>query len=363
MAASTQVSLRSRLERAPAHERAEAAHLPRWLRALLGVPLMVKIIGANVLIVLIASAIALGVHDLRGPGRLMAVIMIVALMVSLLVNLALVFIAFRPLLQLEETAGRVWRGDLDARVPHSIIADRDMARVGGTINVLLDGLVTDRARMRRLASQVIGAQDEERARIARELHDSTAQTLAALMLQLSAAVRDSRDPALAVRLAEIKAMAETVLEEVRTLSHTVHPRVLDDLGLAAALEWLARHTRESADITVTVDTLGDASLLPPAVASVLYRVAQEALGNVVRHAAASSVVVLLRVGAETATLEVADDGRGFDVEEAEARRPGMGLFSMQERVALVNGHLDVTSAPGDGTRVVASVPFVPRRQL
>lgn len=363
MAASTQVHLRSRVERAPVHERADAARVPRWLRALLGVPLMTKIIGANVLIVLIAVAISLAMHDLHGPGRLMADVMIAALVFSLLVNMALVYVAFRPLLQLEETAGRVWRGDLDARVPRSIMADRDMARVGSTINVLLDGLVSDRARMRRLASQVIGAQDEERARIARELHDSTAQTLAALMLLLSAAVRDSRDPELAVRLGEIKGMAETVLEEVRTLSHTVHPRVLDDLGLASALEWLSRRTRESTELAVTVDAFGDPSHIPPSVASVLYRVAQEALSNAVRHAAASSVSVVLRVGDDSAILEVVDDGRGFDVEEAEARRPGMGLFSMQERVALVNGHLDVTSAPGAGTRVVASVPFVPQRQL
>lgn len=360
--AMTDFPLQPHVERAPARA-VMARRMPAWLRALLGVPLLTKIIGANALIVIIASAISVGMHDLRGPGRIMAAVMIVALVASLMVNLVLVAVALRPLGELEDTAERVWRGDLDARVPPSVIADRDMTRVGRTINLLLDGLVTDRARMRRLASQVIGAQDEERARIARELHDSAAQTLTALVLQLSAASRDSGDPRLAERLDEIRTMAGAVLEEVRTLSHTVHPRVLDDLGLAAALEWLARHTRESTSLPVSVDAFGDAAAIPAPVASVLYRVAQEALANAVRHADASAVAIMLQVGERTATLEVNDDGRGFDVEEAEARRPGMGLFSMQERVALVDGQLDVTSAPGEGTRVVASVPLVPLRQL
>ena len=119
-----------------------------------------------------------------------------------------------------------------------------MMRVGGAINLLLDGLVQDRAQSRRLASLVISAQDEERARIARELHDSSAQTLTALLLQVSAAARDEKDPVLATRLEEIRVIAGSALEEVRVLSHTVHPRVLDDLGLVAALEWLvAAHAR------------------------------------------------------------------------------------------------------------------------
>ncbi|HEX6535463.1 MAG TPA: sensor histidine kinase [Gemmatimonadaceae bacterium] len=358
----TRIALERGVDGAVSKEPGGGARVPRWLRSLLGVPLLVKIVGANALIVLIASAIALGMHDLRGPERAVATIMVGSLVATLVVNLGLVFVALRPIEELERTASRVWGGDLEARVPRSLLADRDMMRVGRTINVLLDGLVSDRARMRRLASQVINAQDEERARIARELHDSTAQTLAALVLQLSAAARDSRDPALAIRLEEIKMMASTALEEVRTLSHTVHPRVLDDLGLAAALEWLARDTRESSTLRVTVATVGDPTAIPAASSSVLYRVAQEALSNAIRHAMASAVSIVLRVGASAAVLEVADDGRGFDVEEAEARRPGMGLFSMQERVALVDGHLDVTSTPGEGTRVVASVPLVPQRQ-
>jgi signal transduction histidine kinase len=337
--------------------------VPSWVRAVLGVPLLAKILGANALIVIIATAIATGTPGLHGSGRVVADVLIVALVVTLVINLVLVHVALRPIKALEDTAARVWRGDLEARVPPSLVADRNMARVGGTLNLLLDGLMADRARMRRLASQVIEAQDAERARIARELHDSTAQTLTAIVLQLSAATRDSRDPALADRLEQIKGMAGTALEEVRTLSHTVHPRVLDDLGLVAALRWLARRTPEELGLHVTVETRGDVASIPPAAASVLYRVAQEALTNVVRHAEASSVSIIVKVDADGAALEVVDNGRGFAVDEAEARRPGMGLFSMRERVALVDGRLEVTSTPGTGTRVAAFIPLVPLRQL
>ena len=328
---------------------------------MLGVPLLLKIAGANALIVIIAAAISLGMHDMNRAGMTLASVMIVALVVSLIVNLVLVQVALRPIRDLEDTARRVWSGDLEARVAPSLVADRHMRRVGRTINILLDALTSDRARMRRLASLVITAQDEERSRIARELHDSTAQSLTAIVLQLSAAARDARVPELAERLSEVKEMAGSALEEVRTLSHRVHPRVLDDLGLVPAVRWLARQARDSAGVDVTVDALGEPEAIPAPAASVLYRVAQEALANAVRHASPTSVAIVVQTDADTATLEVADDGRGFDLAEAEARRPGMGLFSMRERVSLVDGQLDVISAPGSGTRVVARVPLATRR--
>ncbi len=331
--------------------------LPGWLRSALGVRLLAKIAGANALIVIIAIAISLGLHDLSRPGLTLASVMMVALVLSLLVNLVMVHVALRPIRDLENTAHRVWGGDLQARVPPSMVADRDMERVGRTVNLLLDALTSDRARMRRLASLVITAQDEERSRIARELHDSTAQSLTAIVLQLSAAARDAQTPELSARLSDVKEMAGLALEEVRTLSHRVHPRVLDDLGLVPAVRWLARQARESADVDITVDALGETDHIPAQVASVLYRVAQEALTNAVRHASPNNIAITVRADANTATLEVADDGRGFDIAEAEARRPGMGLFSMRERVSLVDGRLDLSSSPGSGTRVVATIPL------
>jgi signal transduction histidine kinase len=193
---------------------------------------------------------------------------------------------------------------------------------------------------------------------------SSAQTLTALVLQLSAAARDEQDPAMAVRLEEIRSTAAAVLEEVRVLSHTVHPRVLDDLGLAAALEWLVRRTRAASGLDIEVSASDESAPypVPPSAASVLYRVAQEALTNAVRHARATKVRVALDATPQRAVLEVSDDGVGFDLDEAEKRRPGMGLFSMRERAALVDGSVEIVSSAGAGTRVIASIPLTQSRQ-
>ncbi|HEX5830276.1 MAG TPA: histidine kinase [Gemmatimonadaceae bacterium] len=330
--------------------------MSRPLARLLGVPLLAKLAGAN-LIVGLAGALVLAVAHGQVVGETLWVLLAGAVTITLAVNLGLVAIALRPLWTLEATAASVWAGDFGARVPASMLADRDMARVGRTFNLLLDGIADDRARLRKLASLVVSAQDEERARIARELHDSTAQTLAALQLQLAAAARDSRDPALAVRLEETRALAEQAVEEVRSLAHSVHPRVLDDLGLPAALAWLARQTRERTGVDVVVDTGVARDAVPAPAGAVLYRVAQEALRNVVRHAGAERARIALSIAAGVVTIEVRDDGRGFDVAEAERRRPGMGLFAIRERVALADGVVKIESGAGSGTRVIASVPL------
>lgn len=323
---------------------------------LLRVPLLAKLAGANLLIVASAMVGMWFEHRVHGSGSA-ASILGVALGASLVVNLALVYVALRPLSDLESTAMRLGAGDAAARVPASMLADRDMARVGATLNALLDLLTEDRARARQLAAQVISAQDEERARVARELHDSTAQILTAVMLQLGAAAHESTSATLDARIATLRELAAEALEEVRSLSHTMHPRVLDDLGLAAALEWLARQARTQGTLDVRIEAAELESPLPAPIGSALYRVAQEAMRNAGRHAAATRLTVRLRREGGSAVLEIVDDGVGFDVAEAERRRPGMGLFSMRERIGLVNGRLSVTSEAGRGTRIVATVPL------
>lgn len=342
-----------------AGDRSAGGRVPAgWLRAALGVPLMLKLVGANLLIALLAG----GAMSLTSTGGSRADLLILAgaLLVGLAVNCLLVRFALLPVWELERTAARVWRGDLAARVPASGLADASMARLGRTMNLLLDSLATDRERMRALAAQTIRAQEDERSRIARELHDSTAQQIAALTYQLAAAARDSAEPELAARLSELRELAGEVLEEVRSISHTIHPRVLEDLGLVPALEWLTRQTRERGTLAVEFDTalsVGDETRIDDTAAAALYRVAQESLRNVERHAGAHHATLSLRRESGHALLDVVDDGHGFDLAEAMARRPGMGLFSMRERLALVGGSLDVTTEPGRGTHVRARVPL------
>jgi signal transduction histidine kinase len=321
----------------------------------LRIPLFVKLLGANVFALGLLVAVLYTFASLRPP----VLVVTLAALAGITAFGVLAAVALLPIRGIEAVATRVWRGDFGARVGASPVADRSMKRIGTTFNLLLDGLVADRARMHEMATAVIDAGDRERARLARELHDSTAQQLAALVLQLSAAARDCGDPALARRLDEMKEQAKATLEEVRLLSHTVHPRVLDDLGLVAALKKLGREVAAASGLEIEVKSTGDGARVPATAAAVLYRVAQAAVHNVVKHAHARHVEVRLTpVTVEgDAVVEIVDDGQGFDIADAERRRPGMGLFTMRERVALAGGRFDIQSTRGVGTRITAAVPL------
>lgn len=319
--------------------------------AALRVPLVAKLIGANLVVVAALTIAWIASGDTMTGGVLAAIGAV------LLLHVVAVFIALRPIRDLEDVASRVWEGDFGARVDHSAIADNQVLRVGSMFNLLLDGLASDRERMRALAAEVIEVGDRERAVLARELHDSTAQHLTALLLQISAAARDCEDPVLRERLLAARDSAQEITEEVRLLSHSVHPRVLDDLGLVAALQKLARDSSHGTGIDVEVEAPAAAPRLPQPVASTLYRIAQESVHNAVKHASPRNVRLVVQQDPETARLEVLDDGCGFDLQEAQQRRPGMGLRSMRERVSLVDGTLDIRTAPGNGTTITASIPL------
>jgi len=342
---------------APAAAReTRAPGLPRPVVAFLRAPLVLKLVGANLAIALATGAAAMATHGSTLADRRIVTLLVGALIVAQIVNSVLVIIALRPIRALEDAAARVVSGDTTARVPFSPLADRNVERTGRALNQLLDDLMEERDRLRRMAAKVIRAQDEERSRIARELHDATAQTMAGVMLQLSVAERSCTDEELKGSLQDIRQTATQALEEVRTLSHAIYPRVLEDLGLRAALDWLARRTRETSGLDVGV-TLRGAGSVPATIAAALYRVAQEALLNAARHASATTVELRLDVEPRYVTLEVEDDGIGFLARDAEARRPGMGLFSMRERIALVDGVLDIDSAPGSGCCIRAHIPL------
>ena len=200
----------------------------------------------------------------------------------------------------------------------------------------------------RLARAVWRLEDEERRRLARELHDALGQELTVLGL----AVR--RLPAGAAR-DEAAAQADRCLDAVRDLSRLLRPPVLDDLGLEAALQWLARRTREGAGLPVRTE-LAVGALDDPRAESLLFRVAQEAVTNAVRHAGANKAELSLRRAGDRVELTVRDDGRGFDPETLE---PGIGIAGMRDRCALLGGELAVDSAPGRGTTVRASLRLSP----
>lgn len=209
-------------------------------------------------------------------------------------------------------------------------------------------------RLTEMAAQVVGAQEDERKRIARELHDETAQALASVLIRISLLERSLESGTLRAQLGELRDITEAALRGVRRLATDLRPPMLDDLGLEKALRAHVRDwsPRWSTEVTLTGRHLGR---LPGDVELVLFRVVQEALSNVAKHARASRAEVSMSRRGRTLRLTVEDDGRGFDVEAARDSR--LGLFGMQERLALVGGTLAIHSAPGRGTRVCAEVPL------
>jgi len=212
-------------------------------------------------------------------------------------------------------------------------------------------------RLRQMSSQVLTAQEEERKRIARELHDDTAQALTSVLVRLRLLERSLEDERLRRGLAELRDLTGATLEGVRRLAIDLRPPMLDDLGLEAALQSLVQDFSQRWLIRATF-TSSRFGRLPVEVELVLYRIVQEALSNVARHANASRVLVRLTRRGRTLRLLVEDDGCGFDVEATKhSRESGLGLFGMEERLALVGGTLRVESTVGGGTRVSAEVPL------
>ncbi len=214
-----------------------------------------------------------------------------------------------------------------------------------------------RSGARALASRILSAQEAERVRVSRELHDDTGQALTLILVRLQLIENLTRDADVRRELAELRELVVDTLDGVRRLAVQLGPSILEDLGLRSGLEWLADRVREETGLRVELDLRCDDDRIPATVAIAVFRVAQEALTNVVRHAHATRIDLSLDDADGTLSLHVVDDGAGFDVAEARSRpTASVGLFGMAERVALVGGTLDIQSQQGAGTRLEVRVP-------
>lgn len=219
---------------------------------------------------------------------------------------------------------------------------------------LYDELRAKEAARGRLLARLITAQEDERRRIARELHDETGQALTALVVNLDFLVRHPAEGgSLPSRLAEVRDMAEATLAEVRRVIHEMRPTVLDDLGLETAVRWLAKRYAASG-LRISVEAKGLSGRLPDRVEITAFRLVQEACTNTVKHAGASSLRVELHQQEERLHVTVADDGRGISPRRG---AKGMGLAGLEERVGLVGGTLTIRSTPGAGTLIHAELPL------
>jgi signal transduction histidine kinase len=244
--------------------------------------------------------------------------------------------------------------------PHDL---RMLDGIGGQIataleNVRLNQEIQRRDELRReLLREVLAMQEEDRRRIARELHDETSQVIASLTANLEAIAgvlpKDAEKAEKLVR--KTQALSVTILDEIQRLIYELRPSLLDDMGLVSAARWLAENNLEAGGVAVEFKTVGKARRLSSAVEVTLFRVIQEAMNNITRHAGAKKARVTLYFKKLSIMVRVSDDGLGFDVEEAintRDRPRGLGLLGMRERVELLNGTVGITSVPGGGGTVV-----------
>ena len=345
-----------------------------------GLPLFYQLLLANLIVVLIGAIIGTSLTrrfvETGAFTPWVHVLMVVAAVsLSVIFTALILYAAFRPIRSLRRAIHQYRAGD---GVPHVRVeprGDPDLQAVVAALNSLWSRLsehqrqlertnarLAEKNReMQRLAAQVIAAQEEERRRVARELHDETMQSLAALSVGLEHGLQAM--PAEVPRLrqahhlvARLQRLAEDTLDNLRNLALALRPSVLDDHGLVAAVHWLASTHEEHHGIPVEVQIEGEhaAGRLSPPVETAIFRIVQEALSNVAKHARAASVLVRLRVDERLLTAEVADDGIGID-ERLLAHTPAqsgtrssptaagapLGLFGMRERAVLLDGELVV----------------------
>lgn len=220
---------------------------------------------------------------------------------------------------------------------------------------LLEGRLLEHEKLRLFTTGLINGQEDERRRIARELHDGLNQQIAVLAIELGLLARRDPDPQeLQSSLGVLQRQAVELSDQVRRISHQLHPAALEHAGLAGALRSLCAEFGGREGLAVDLE-VGRMEVLPAPLALCLYRVAQECLRNASRHSGAGRVTVYLGCDGESVRTVVTDNGRGFDPEAAASR--GLGLVSMEERVDLLGGCLQVNSSAGQGTRIEARLPL------
>ncbi len=333
----------------------------------LTLPILHKVLIANATIVVVGAFVGTTVtwnfsrdQDPMALPSLIFGFVVIGFPISVVVNYVVLRAAFRPVEILQRTATAVRLGDMSARTEPTTFSDPQIRHLSETFNATLDEVARDRREIQSLASQVIHAQEEERKRLARELHDETAQLLFAQLLTITT-VRATASGATLRLTKELERMTVQSLESVRRLALELRPPALDDLGLFDALAELCQRFSEQLGIPVAFEHRGSRSRVPTEVELVVYRVAQEALTNVAKHAEASHVWVQFDRGEAEITISIRDDGKGID--PSVPRRPdetglGLGLFGMEERVALAGGSFRIWRRGKRGTEIFALIPLL-----
>jgi len=333
----------------------------KLLRPFLGIPVFYKVLLANSFIIFVGASggtwLASQLNSTTYAPISLIVFVTIGWLVSVILNFVVLQIAFRPLMDLGKVMKRVQAGERTLRASLTGV-DPEADQLARTFNMMLEAI--DEANRVR-ASQIIKAQEQERKRIARELHDETSQVLTSLLISLAVLEESITTQAARDRITETRQLAHQTLRAIRNLSIDLRPSALDDLGLLPALRWYVKEYQQKTNIDVEFHATGfkDRERLSPEMETALYRIVQESLTNVAKHAQAHKVTILLREEADAVNATITDDGRGFDVEEIQKmgdKDRGLGLVGMQERALLLDGTATIESGRKDGTTVEIHIP-------
>ena len=329
------------------------------IEKLLALPLLYKVLFANSVVILLGATMGTYLAtQLRGTSRPFVLVSFVftGLLVSIVINYVLLKLALYPLHRLRETMRQVQAGDVDRQAPVTG-QDSDADQLAVAFNTMLAAL-DDLSRTR--ASQILHAQEQERKRIARELHDETGQVLTSLLISLALLEEAVSGEEAHVRIAETRALAHQTLRAVRNLSIDLRPSALDDLGLLPALRWYVKEYQQKCGVEAEFSASGCKERLPAEIETAIYRIVQESLTNTAKHAHAHKVWVSMHEESALVHVTVRDDGRGFDV-QAVLKTPwqdrGLGLGGIMERASLLNGAVQFSSQLGCGTTVDVTIPL------
>jgi two-component system, NarL family, sensor histidine kinase UhpB len=312
-----------------------------------------QVVAVNVLLVVatmfaasVAANLNLAVHDERWSFTLLALTIVLVLLVNMMM-LRRRFLPLERLIARVEAIDPAAPGEL--KLPADSQEAEELIRLAASFRRMLGRIEDERRRSGRL---VLRAQEEERRRLARDLHDEVNQALTAILLRLQA-LSQAAPPELDDELSELKRLVNQAMNELLQLARQLRPSALDDHGLLPAMASQVRRFAAQTGIEADLKSDGESTTLAPDEEIAIYRIAQEALANIARHADAKKVEVDLRTGSDGVELTVRDDGRGFETDRPAS---GLGLGGMAERARLVGGELTIESRPGAGTELCLRVP-------
>ncbi len=292
-------------------------------------------------------------------GTVAATVAVAGLAVAVLVNYVLVRTTLRPLLDMSRIVEAIHKGIDPHLATEGGQIDPALSTVSAALTETVERLEYE---ARRYSSRLLTSIEDERRRIGRELHDETSQTLAATLINLDLVEKGLGDCPVDVRdrVATSKELIRHTMEQLKLLIYDLRPAMLDDLGLLPALRWYIQSHLGGSELIVEVDFEGAGERIAAETETALYRIAQESLANVIKHAGATRVSVHLEIQPGYASFAVHDDGVGFDPDEVLAdpgERYGLGLLSIRERAELLGGTVNIVSSHDGGTHVYVVVPL------